>query len=89
MGIIAWLVFGALAGWVASILVGRNKEMGIVANIVVGIIGALIGGWIMSALGGTPVTGFNLGSFVTAVVGAIVLLVVVGMVRGRLCLSGV
>ncbi|MCL4861793.1 MAG: GlsB/YeaQ/YmgE family stress response membrane protein [Caldilineaceae bacterium] len=83
MGIIAWLVFGALAGWVASILVGRNKEMGIVANIVVGIIGALIGGWIMSALGGTPVTGFNLGSFVTAVVGAIVLLVVVGMVRGR------
>ena len=81
MGIITWIIFGALAGWLASIITGRNRQMGCIANIVVGIVGAIIGGFLMSFIGGSGVTGFNLYSFFVAVVGAVVLLVVVGMFR--------
>ena len=73
MGIISWVIFGALAGWLASIITGRNQRMGCLANIVVGIIGAFIGG----------VSGFNLYSFVVAVLGAVVLLVIVGFFQRR------
>ena len=81
MGIITWIIFGALAGWLASIITGRNRQMGCIANIVVGIVGAIIGGFLMSLIGGSGVTGFNLYSFFVAVVGSVVLLVIVGMFR--------
>ncbi len=81
MSIIGWIVLGGLAGWLASIITGRNDRMGCIANIIVGIIGAFIGGWLVSLIGGTGVTGFNLASFVVAVVGAVVLLVIVGFIR--------
>ncbi len=81
MNIIAWIIFGALAGWIASIVMGKNKQMGAIANIVVGIIGAFLGGWIMSLFGAQGVTGFNFPSFLVAVVGAVVLLFLVGLVR--------
>jgi uncharacterized membrane protein YeaQ/YmgE (transglycosylase-associated protein family) len=77
MNILLWIVFGGLAGWVASLVAGKDASMGIVANIVVGIIGAFIGGWIAHALGEPGVTGFNFGSFLVAVGGAIVLLLLV------------
>ena len=79
MGIITWIIFGALAGWVASIITGRNNRMGCIANIVVGIVGAFIGGILMSFIGGGGVSGFNLYSFIVAVIGAVVLLVIVGL----------
>jgi uncharacterized membrane protein YeaQ/YmgE (transglycosylase-associated protein family) len=79
--IIVWIVLGALAGWIASMIMGRNAQMGAVANIVVGIVGAIIGGWIMSAFGGAGVTGFNLTSLIVAILGAVVLLFLVGLVR--------
>ena len=60
---------------------GTNARMGALANIVVGIVGALIGGWIMSAIGGPGVTGFNITSLIVAVLGAVVLLFLVGLVR--------
>ena len=81
MGILTWILFGAIAGWLASILAGRNERMGCFANIAVGIVGALIGGAIFSALGGSGVTGFNLWSLFVAVIGAIVFLVVLDAVR--------
>ena len=81
MNWIAWIIFGALAGWIASIVMGKNKKMGAIANIVVGIIGAFIGGWIMSFFGAQGVTGFNFSSFLVAVGGAVVLLFVVGLFR--------
>ncbi|GAB1471869.1 hypothetical protein MASR2M66_27470 [Chloroflexota bacterium] len=81
MNFIVWIIFGAIAGWIASIIMGKNAKMGAIANIVVGIIGAFIGGWIMNTFGAQGVTGFNLPSFIVAVVGAIVLLFVVGLVR--------
>lgn len=81
MNWLVWIIFGAIAGWIASIVMGKNKQMGAIANIVVGIIGAFLGGWIMSFFGAQGVTGFNLPSLLVAVVGAVALLFVVGLLR--------
>jgi uncharacterized membrane protein YeaQ/YmgE (transglycosylase-associated protein family) len=78
MGIISWILLGALAGWLASIAVGRNRRMGCVANIVVGVLGALLGGLIVSLSGGSGVTGFNLYSLFVAFIGAVILLAITG-----------
>lgn len=79
MGIILWIVFGALAGWVATAIMKTNE--GLLMNIVIGIVGAVLGGWIMSALGQGGVNGFNLYSFIVAVLGAIVLIAIVRAIR--------
>jgi len=79
MGILAWLVFGAIAGWLAHAITGKGG--GLISNIIVGIVGAIVGGFIMSFFGGGGVTGFNLSSFFVAVIGAVVLLVVLGAIR--------
>lgn len=71
--IVMWIIFGGLAGWLASIIVGKNSQIGIVGNIVVGVIGAFIGGALLPNDGDT----FDLGSFVAAVIGAIILLLIV------------
>jgi len=81
MNFLVWIIFGAIAGWIASIVMGKNRQMGAIANIVVGIIGAFIGGWIMQFFGAQGVTGFNLPSLGVAIVGAVVLLFVVGLLR--------
>jgi uncharacterized membrane protein YeaQ/YmgE (transglycosylase-associated protein family) len=83
MNFLVWIIFGALAGWIASIIMGRNKQMGAIANIVVGIVGAFIGGYIMDFFGAKGVTGFNFSSFIVAVIGAVVLLLVVGLFSRR------
>ena len=77
MSIVLWIIFGALAGWIASMLTGENARMGAVANIVVGIVGAILGGWIVSLLGGSGVDGFNLGSLLVAIAGAVILILIV------------
>jgi uncharacterized membrane protein YeaQ/YmgE (transglycosylase-associated protein family) len=79
MNFLVWIIFGALAGWIASIVMGKNKKMGAIANIVVGIIGAFIGGFIMQFFGVQGVTGFNLPSLLVAIVGAVVLLFILGL----------
>lgn len=81
MNILVWIIFGALAGWLASIVMGANRQMGALANIIVGILGAVIGGWIMNQFGAAGVTGFNLNSLLVAILGAIVLLFTVGLFR--------
>lgn len=82
MEILAWIIFGALAGWIASIIMKTNAEQGALANIVVGIIGAFIGGFLVRSLTGDDgVTGFNLGSLLVAILGAIILLAIVRMFR--------
>jgi uncharacterized membrane protein YeaQ/YmgE (transglycosylase-associated protein family) len=80
MGIILWIIFGALAGWIASSIMGSRD--GLLMDIVVGIVGAILGGWIMSLLGQGGVSGFNLYSFLVAIFGAVVLIWIVRAVRG-------
>ncbi len=81
MGIILWIIFGALVGWIASMVMNTNAEQGAFLNIIVGIVGAVVGGWIMSVIGESGVGGFNLYSFLVALLGACVLIGVVKMVR--------
>jgi uncharacterized membrane protein YeaQ/YmgE (transglycosylase-associated protein family) len=79
MNFIAWIFFGAIAGWIASIITGRNAQMGACANIIVGIVGALIGGFVMQSFGAQGITGFNLSSMIVAILGAVALLFVTGL----------
>ena len=82
--IVGPLIFGALAGWVASILTGRNSRQGCIGNIIVGIIGAFLGGWGYSLFTGRPlVVGWNWTAFIVAVLGAVVLLALLNLVFGR------
>lgn len=82
MSILGWIVLGAIAGWIGSLIVNRTGE-GLFRDIILGIVGGLVGGWIFVAAGSSGVTGFNLWSLFVAVVGAVVLLVVYHAVFGR------
>lgn len=81
-GILVWIIIGGLAGWVASMIVGNNKSQGLLGNIVVGIVGALIGGFVIGLLGGEGFTGFNVWSFLVALGGAVVLLLIKRVLTG-------
>jgi uncharacterized membrane protein YeaQ/YmgE (transglycosylase-associated protein family) len=73
MSIIAWIVLGLLAGFIASQIV-QQRGSGILLDLVLGIIGAMVGGWLFSLFGAHEVTGLNLYSLVVATVGAVVVL---------------
>lgn len=77
--ILLWIVFGAIAGWIASAIAGANRRISGWMNVVVGILGAAIGGLIFRTFGSSGVTGFNLYSFLVAIAGAVVFLWLVNM----------
>lgn len=83
MGIIVWLIVGGIVGWLASIIMKRDAQQGILLNIVVGIIGALIGGWLIGPLlgAGSINDGITVMSFVVSLIGAIILLAIVNLFR--------
>ncbi len=83
MGILSWIIVGALAGWIASLIMGTNNQQGCLLDIVVGIVGAFIGGFVMNLLGFGTFTGFNLWSIIVAIIGAVILLAIIKAVRGR------
>lgn len=83
MGIIGWIIIGAIAGWIASMITGNNHQMGALANIGVGVAGGFLGGLVMNLLGGSGVTGFNLWSLAVAVIGAVLLLWIVNAFRKK------
>lgn len=83
VNILVWIIVGAIAGWLASLVMGTNRSQGLLADIIVGIVGGVIGGFALNALGiGGAVTGLNLGSIVVAFIGAIILLLILRVVRG-------
>lgn len=81
MGILLWVIFGAAAGWIASMIMNTDAEQGALLNIIVGIVGAVVGGYLFQQFGEAGVTGFNLYSLLVAVVGAIVFLGALKLVR--------
>jgi len=83
MGIIIWLIVGGIVGWLASIIMKRDAQQGIILNIVVGIVGALIGGWLIGPLlgAGSINDGISVRSFIVSLLGAIILLAIVNLFR--------
>ena len=87
--LLGWVIFGGIAGWLASIITGRNERQGCLMNIIVGVVGAFIGGFVYSLLFGS---GMDLGfalqptsivGFIVAVIGAVVLLAVVNLLTKK------
>ncbi|MFA4827410.1 MAG: GlsB/YeaQ/YmgE family stress response membrane protein, partial [Candidatus Shapirobacteria bacterium] len=74
MGIVLWIIFGALAGWIASVIMKTNYSQGTLSDIILGIVGSVVGGFLFGLVGQSGVTGFNLNSLVIAVIGAIVVI---------------
>ena len=81
MGIILWIIFGAIAGWIASVIMKTNSSQGTMKDIIMGIVGAVVGGYLMGLVGQSGVTGFNLYSLGVAVIGAIVVIYIGRMLR--------
>jgi uncharacterized membrane protein YeaQ/YmgE (transglycosylase-associated protein family) len=82
MGIIAWIVFGFVIGLIARAVVPGRQGMGFVMTTLLGVAGSLVGGLVASAISGTNASGFHAAGFIGSLIGAIVLLVVAGMVMG-------
>lgn len=84
MSIIAWIVVGAIAGWVASRLMPGDEGYGVIGGLVAGIVGALVGGWLFGLLTNQDwTTGINIPTIVAAIVGALIVVWVWNMVAGR------
>lgn len=81
MELLAFLVLGGIAGWLASLIMGTDASQGIVLNVVVGIVGAFVGGLLFNTFGSAGVTGFNFWSLLVAVIGSVVLLWLVQLFR--------
>ena len=80
--LLVWIIVGAVAGWLASIVMKTNYSQGLIMDIIVGIVGGFIGGWLLTAIGvGGAVTGINIGSILTAFIGAVVLLGLLRVLR--------
>jgi uncharacterized membrane protein YeaQ/YmgE (transglycosylase-associated protein family) len=86
MNIIVWLFVGGLIGWLASIFMGTDGRQGVIANVVVGIVGAIVGGWLLSGLFGSSTINqgnFSLAGLFVSFLGAVILLAVAKVVRSR------
>ena len=84
MGILSWIFFGLLSGLIAKWLTSGSDPKGCLVTVIIGIVGAAIGGWVGTQLGLGTITGFDLRSLALAVVGAVLLLLILRAVSGRL-----
>ena len=84
MGIISWIIVGAIAGWLASIVMKTERQQGLIIDIIVGIVGGLVGGFVLNLLGiDGDVSGINIESIVVAFIGAVILLAIVRYLFAR------
>ncbi|CAM3718178.1 GlsB/YeaQ/YmgE family stress response membrane protein [Elizabethkingia occulta] len=81
MGILTWIIFGLIAGAIAKAIHPGSDPGGWIATIIIGIIGAVVGGWLGSMIFGVDVTGFNISSFLVAIGGALLCLVIYRAIR--------
>ncbi|GAC1346549.1 MAG: GlsB/YeaQ/YmgE family stress response membrane protein [Acetobacteraceae bacterium] len=82
MSIIGWIIFGLIAGFIASKIVNKQGE-GFIGDLVLGVIGSVVGGWLFTRFGYSDVTGFNLYSMFVAVIGAVIVLFIYHAIVGR------
>ncbi|MDR2872975.1 MAG: GlsB/YeaQ/YmgE family stress response membrane protein [Xanthomonadaceae bacterium] len=83
MNFLIFLIMGGIAGWLASLVMRKGADQGVILNVIVGVAGSVLGGWILPLVGLVP--SGRLGAFVTALIGAIVLLAIVNLIRrGRI-----
>lgn len=83
MYIIIWLIFGAVVGWLASILMKKNNKMGLIANILFGLIGSALGMWLLELFGYGRPDAFTLTGFLVSVGGAAILIAIVNAINRR------
>lgn len=84
MGPLSWLIFGALAGFVANAIMSGNERQGCFQNMILGVVGAFVGGLLVRVLGGRAVDfGWDIRSFFVAVLGAVVLIALFGRRKGK------
>lgn len=83
LGIIGWIIVGGLAGWIGSKIMGTDASMGLILNIVVGIIGGFLGGWLLTLFNIDVAGGGIIFSFITCLIGAVILLGIVGMLTRK------
>lgn len=86
MGLIGWLILGAVAGWLASLINKTDREQGWIGNIILGIVGALVGGFLWNLIAGEDgdsIIDFSIGSLILAVIGALIVSYVFSMVTGK------
>lgn len=83
MSILAWIIVGIIAGFLAKAVVPGEGPGGIIGDLIVGVIGAVLGGWLMNAFGNAGASGINIWSIFVAFVGAVVLLLILRAVTGR------
>ncbi len=89
MGIISWLVVGAIAGYIAGYFVKGDESLGVIGHVALGIVGGLVGGFLAGLItGGDYTTGINISTIVVAVIGAIILVVGYNLIRGRTSSGG-
>lgn len=81
--IIVWVILGGISGWIASKITKKDSQMGIGLNILVGIIGAFIGGWLVGIFGLGPATGLNIWSFIVSILGAVILIKLIGLFKQK------
>lgn len=84
MGILTWILVGAIAGWLAG-QVTKGSGFGLVGDILLGIVGALVGGWLAGIFFNAPdaINGFNIGTILVAFLGAVLVLFITGMVKNQ------
>lgn len=86
MGLIGWIVLGAIAGWLASLINKTNDSQGWIGNIVLGVVGALVGGFIWNQFfgkDGDNIIAFSVGSIILAVIGALIVSFIYSMLTGK------
>jgi uncharacterized membrane protein YeaQ/YmgE (transglycosylase-associated protein family) len=85
MTVIGWIILGAIGGWIGGLLVKGDEGLGVIGHVVLGIVGAALAGWLVTLITKEdPMDGvFDISSLITAIVGAVVLVVVVNALQGR------
>ncbi len=81
MGLLLGIIFGAIVGWIASVVMKTDRSQGLLIDIILGIIGSVVGGWVFNFFGQPGVTGFNVYSLLVGIIGSVIVIYIGRMLR--------